>query len=75
MKTQITFGTGHSNFGTLMLFFICFLFSLNSHSQKILSSVTDVWKNGTWENVYKISNTYDGNGYFIQELYQGFDVT
>jgi hypothetical protein len=75
MKTQITFSSGQSNFGTLIPFFICFLFSLNSHSQKIQTTLTDVWKNDSWENSQKTLNTYDGNGYLTHDLAQSLDVT
>jgi len=75
MKTNFTFGTGQSNFGTLMLFFICFLFSLNSHSQKILNALTDVWKNGTWQESDQTLYTYDGNMYLTRDQTQNFNVT
>jgi hypothetical protein len=75
MKTQITFGAGQSNFGTIMLFFICFLFSLNSHSQKPSTMLTEDWKNGNWEKTNKTFYRYDGNGYLTHELGQSFDVT
>lgn len=74
MKT-ITFGTGQSNFGTVLLFFICFLSSFNSQSQKILTSVTQIWKNGTWEDFTQTLNTYDGNGYLIHDLTQDWNTS
>jgi len=74
MKT-ITFGTGQSNFDTVLLFFICFLSSLNSQSQKIETSVTEIWQNGAWENFAQTTNTYDVNGYLIHDLTQDWDVS
>lgn len=74
MKT-ITFSTGQSNFGTVLLFFICFLSSFNSRSQKIQTSLEETWKNGTWENFTQTLNTYDGNGYLIHDLTQDWNVS
>lgn len=74
MKT-ITFGTDQSNFGTVLLFFICFLSSFNSQSQKIQTSLTEIWKNGTWENFTQTLNTYDGNGYLTHDLNQEWNVS
>lgn len=74
MKT-ITFGTGQSNFGTVLLFFICFLSSFNSQSQKIQTSLVETWKNGAWENLTQTLNTYDGNGYLIHDLTQDWNVS
>jgi hypothetical protein len=74
MKT-ITFGTGQSNFGAGILFFICFLSSFNSQSQKIQTSLTETWKNGIWENFTQTINTYDGNGYLMHDLTQNWDVS
>lgn len=68
MKTKITFST-------VLLFFICFLSSLNSHSQKILTSLTETWKNETWKNLVQTLNTYDGNGYLIHDLTQSWNVS
>lgn len=74
MKT-ITFGTGQNNFGTVLLFFICFLFSLNSHSQKVLTWLSESWRNETWENSSQVLYVYDENGYLIHDKYQSFNVT
>ena len=74
MKT-ITFGTGQSNFGAAILFFICFLSSLNSRSQKIQTSLSETWKNETWENLSQTFYTYDSNTYLIHDLTQDWDTS
>lgn len=71
MKT-ITNGTGQISICTLLLFLSCFLFSLNSYSQKVQWMSTDVWNNGVWTNSGKSINTYDGNGYLTHDLTQNF---
>ena len=74
MKTQITFGAASSTFGSLMLFFICLLFSLNSHSQKLQSITIETPQGTGWVEAYKTSNTYE-NGNLTKELTQDLNGT
>lgn len=75
MKTKITFAISQHHFGTLMLFFIFFLSSLNSMGQKIQSSLSETWKNGAWEYLSQTIYTYDGNQYLIHDLTQAWDTS
>ena len=74
MKTLITYIIRRNNLNLVIVFFTCLLFSLNSFSQKIQTSLTETWKNENWENTNKTSSTYDGNGFLIYSLSQIWEI-
>ena len=50
-------------------------FALTAFGQNVQSIVYENWANGSWQNVMKQSNTYDGNGYLIKELSESWNVS